>query len=283
VVFLDQVSHLEKYANFHIIVVCVFAMFYSSSLIKTFFFITGALGCTTETKNYAYLMDRNNTLYQFNPTTYSLTTIGPITCSTSSSLYSIALQRNGILWAGFADGTLFRYNIKSQLCTSTTFVANQSNFQQFTMTFLKSTTDTSETLYLSQQNGTNNSLATVNINTFVLSVVGNYSALNASAAIAGTNTGLLYGVFATTNYTIAQIQPSNAQILTEYPLNISSTNVSNPNYAFTIANGVFFFFEGINNGTNLHIFSPSTNSTTLVSTIAQNIYGATSSSCLGTS
>jgi hypothetical protein len=246
-------------------------------------FITGTLGCTTETKNYAYLMDTNNTLYQFNPTSYAVTTIGAINCSTSSSLYSIALQRDGILWAGYADGTVFRYNIKSQVCTSTTFAANQSNFQQFTMTFLKSTTDTSETLYLSQENSPGTSLATVDINTLILSVVGNYSNSTTFATIAGANDGTLYGVFPTDNYTIEQIQPSNAAILAEYPLNISSTIVSDPNYGFTIANGVYFFFEGINNGTNIHIFSTSTNSTTLVSTITPNINGATSSSCLGTS
>jgi len=227
-------------------------------------------------------MDGNNTLYQFNPTTFNISTIGPLNCSTSSNLSSIALQRNGILWAAYQDGTLFEYNIRSAVCSSTTFVANQSNITQFTMTFVKSSTDTSETLYVSQQTDSNASLAKIDTNSLTLSVVGKYNALSTYAAIAGTNDGRLFGVFDASPYTIAQIGITNAQILSQYPLNLSSEN-DYLNYGFTVYNTRFFFFQGNNSYSNLYTFDLSTNTTTLQQTIPEIIYGATSSSCLGTS
>ncbi len=100
-----------------------------------------------------------------------MTELGPINCSTSSLLYSIALQHNGIIWATFEDGTLFAYNLRSAVCSWTSFVANQSDFSPFTMTFVKSSTDTSETLYVSKQNKTNAALGKIDLTTFSLLVV----------------------------------------------------------------------------------------------------------------
>jgi hypothetical protein len=208
--------------------------------------------CTPETKLYAYLMDTNNTLYRFNPTTFDIVEIGLLNCSTSSNLSSIAVQRNRILQATLEDGTLFKYNIRAAVCSSTTFVANQSNITQFTMTFVKSSNDTCESLYVSQQTDSNISLVKIDLTTLTLSVVGEYNALSTYAEITRTNDGRLFGVFDATPYTIAQIDVKNAQILSQYPLNRSSEN-DNSNYGFTVYNTRFFFFEG--NGSYSDLFS----------------------------
>lgn len=222
-------------------------------------------------------------LRQFNPTTYDLKEVGTINCSTSGRPYAISLQRSGILWVLSEYGNISRYNIKSGVCSSTTFTANQSGFEVFSMTFLKKPTDTSETLYVSKQNDPPNSLGKIDTNTLTLSNIGNYtSGFNTYAEISATSSGTLYGLFQSTNYTIAQIDTSNANIIAQYPLNISIT-VPDLSFAFTNANGVFFVFEGLVNGTNIHTFNIASNTTTLVKTVSQFIYSAAvSSSCIGT-
>jgi hypothetical protein len=151
------------------------------------------------------------------------------------------------------------------------------------MTFVKSSTDTSETLYVSQQDEFNATLGKIDLTTFALSVVGNYSELDTYADLAGTNDGRLFGLFNARPYTIAQIDTTNAQILSQYSLNSSSDYDTNPNYGFTVYNTRFFVFEGNGNYSDLLTFDLSTNTTTLQNTIPQIISGATSSSCLGAS
>jgi hypothetical protein len=222
-------------------------------------------------------------VYKFDLVTYNVTTIGSLNCSGTSNAYSMAVQRSGIIWAIFQDGTLYKYNIRSGECTATTFTANQSDFSSFSLTFVKSPTDATETLYVSQQNASYNALGTIDTSALTLSVVGNYSEIEAPSDLAALPNGTLYGLFQTENYTIAEINKVNGTIEAQYPLNISSTAVSNPNYAFTIVNGVFFIFEGNNNSTNIHTFYPSTNTLVLLQTIPQVIISATiSESCLGT-
>ena len=227
-------------------------------------------------------MDVGNNLYQFNPTSLTIISVGQVNCSSSSSLYSIALQRNGILWTTYSDGSLYKYNLLSKTCTPTSFVANQSSFAPYTITFLKSTTDSSESLYASQQITNNSALAKIDTDTFVLSVVGVYSnGLDKPSDNAGLNDGRLFGVFDARPFTIAQIDPNNANILAQYPLNLSSTD-DNVNYGFTVFNTRFFFFVGNGTYSDLLTYDLSTNTTTFQYTIPQIIFGATSSSCLGT-
>jgi len=242
---------------------------------------TNSTNCTTEAKNNIYLFDLNSTLYQFNPATLNLTAVGSINCS-SSGLYAIALQRTGIIWAIFEDGSLHNYNIDSQLCISTNYTTNQSSIAYFSMAFVKNTTDDNEILYISKKNDPPNTLGTIDLTTFTLSIVGNYSNLQTYADLTGTNDGRLFGVFQTDNFTIAQINETNADIIAQYPLSISSTINSEPKYGFAAYDSNFLFFSG--NGTNTHIylFNASTNATTMLTTVPQVINGAAVSTCFGT-
>ena len=227
-------------------------------------------------------MDLSNILYQFNPTSLTLTEIGSVNCSKTSSLYSIALQRNGILWTAYEDGSLYKYNLLSKTCTPTSFAGNQTGFAPFTITFLKSVTGNTETLYASRQSNNNTALAKIDTSSLILTIVGQYSnGTDKNADLAGLNDGRLFGIFDAKPYTIAQIDPTNANILARYPLNRSSTN-DDPNYGFTVFNTKFFFFVGNGTYSDLLIYDLPSNTTTFQYQIPQVIYGATSSSCLGT-
>ena len=252
----------------------------TASLVTT---ASNSTDCTTATKNNIYLIDSNSTLYQFNPTTFNLTNIGSINCS-SSDLFGIALQQNGIIWGIFENGDLYTYNIDSHQCNLTQYIVNQSDIVYFTMAFVKNNLSNSETLYISKNNNPANVLATIDINTLNLTIIGNYSQLQTNADVTGTNYRRLFGVFTTSNYTIAEIDQVNATIITQYPLDISSTIVSQPNYGFAATyNSSFLFFSGLGNNTDIYLFNPLTNTTTNLTTIPQVINGAAVSTCFGTS
>ena len=229
-----------------------------------------------------YLIDRNSTRYQFDPNSFHLTSLGRLNGSNNiSSLYSIAVQRDGVIWTLFQDGNLDRDNIQSRQCSATNFMANQSSISLFTMSFLRNITGNSERLLVSKQNDPPDTLGEINLSTLALSTINNYSNLNTYADLAGTAGGRLFGVFETNPYTIAQIDPNNANILAQYRLN-STQKTSDPNYGFAAFNNQFYCFEGNNTYTDIRRFDPATTTTTTRSRIPQVIFGASASSCLGT-
>ena len=227
-------------------------------------------------------MGTNNTLYQFNPSTFNLTSLGRLSCSNNTGdVYSIAVQRSGIIWALFTDGKLYRYSIGLKQCSATTFAANQSSVFVFTMTFLRNVPDNSERFVINKQNGRPNALGLINLNTLSLTTINTFSNLSSYGDLAGTADGRLFSVIDTDSYTIARIDPTNATTLDRYPLNISVKGAY-ATYAFAAVNTQFYFFEGNGNYTDIYIFDPATNTTTTRSRIPQVIYSATASSCLGT-
>ena len=174
--------------------------------------------CTTETRNNIYLLNDNNILYQFTPTTLNLTRIGSINCSTSASIFTIALQRNGLIWVLLTDGRLYTYNIKSAQCTATAFLQNQTDIRSFTMAFVNNDHDNDETLYyISKLNDGRNVLGRINMTTLTMSIVSNYNT-GSSPDLAGTNDGRLFGLFYDTSYIIKQINKTNGQFLSQYRL-----------------------------------------------------------------
>jgi len=249
------------------------------------YFITDynkSAGCTTETKNNIYLFDVNSVLYQFTPATLALTAIGQINCS-RSGVYAMSIQRNGIIWAIFQDGTLYNYNIYSQQCTLTSYVANQDGTTIFVMAFVSNGIDNSETLYISKANGPDNTLAIMDLTTLTLSDVGNYSNSQQIQDLAGTNENILFGVLEnTSNYTIAKINPTNANIMAQYSLGISPSVFYY--YGFAAYDSNIFFFAG--NGSafsTLYRLDTLTGTTMMLENYSIGVADATASTCLGTS
>ena len=242
---------------------------------------TLAPNCTTETTNNIYLISQDGFLYQFTPATIKFTFIGPINCSSTSTSYFIALQRNGILWVLVDDGGLYTYNIQTAQCTITAFVRNQTDLFQFTMAFVKNDNDAGEVLYISKDNGNGGVLATIDLNSLNVSKVGNYND-GSFADLGGTNDGKLFGFFADSSYIIKQINKTNAQILSQYPLPEPLLIGSN-NYAFAPYGLKFFYFLGSGNSTDIHYFDTTTNISSLIETVPTLLYNAATSVCLDTS
>jgi len=273
-----------------------FCLFYSSGILfiikvsvivcvnRFLYFITDPTnssgGCTTETKNYIYGFDYNNVLYQFNPTTLNLTTIGTMNC-TSTYVYAISLQRNGVIWAVDYNGNLFKYIISSQQCVTTNFAVNQSSISVFTMTFVKNDLVNDETLYITEQYPGNNTLGKIDITTLILSVVGNFTVTGVQDLTA-TSDGRLFAILGTTSYIIGAVDKTTANITAQYPLGISIP--INYNFGFAAYGSQFLLFSGnSSNSTNLYLFNPSSNTVTTIANYQQNIIGGAVSSCFGTS
>lgn len=206
--------------------------------------------------------------------------VGKLNCSDSSSIVSIGLQRRGVLWVLLNDSSLYRYYIQADQCRPTTFTSNTSDISLFSMAFLESSVGNQEIFYISKTNDPPGILGVLNIMTLEISSAKDYNKLSTYADLAATRSRRLFGVFEVDPYTIAEINPSNAQILAQYPLDISS-NTFDPNHALAAYNDRFFFFEGNANVTNIHLVDVAINRTQLVLHVPQRIISASSSSCLG--
>lgn len=224
-------------------------------------------------------MDDKYMLYQWNPITYNVTTVGSVNC-TSYDVASLSLQRNGIIWGLDYNGTMFQYNIGSKQCLTTNFIRNQSGILLFTMTFVTNDRLYDETIYGSDFYYQR--LAKIDPKTLSLSTVGNFSGTTYIEDLTASSDGRLFGIVSAPNYTIAEIDKTNANIIRNYTLNISRFTL--PSYGFAAYGSNFLVFPGNgSNYTDLYLYMPSDNSLTKLANYALNIIGAYVSSCFGTS
>ena len=149
------------------------------------------------------------------------------------------------------------------------------------MTFLREVTDTSERLVINVQSQRPNTLGVINLNTLSLTTINNFSNQSFYGDLAGTVNGQLFSVIGPNSYTIARIDPTNANVLARYPLNITLKG-ADATYGFAAFNSQFYLFEGNGNYSDIQVVDLAANTTTTRSRIPQAIYSATASSCLGT-
>ena len=83
--------------------------------------------CVTSGR-YIFLLDISGELARFDPTTLSITNIGPPNCPDSSSPFSMAVDENAIAWAIYASGNLYRIDTSDASCESTSFAGGQMPF-----------------------------------------------------------------------------------------------------------------------------------------------------------
>ena len=238
--------------------------------------------CTVETEDYIYLVDLDNILYKFSPTTFQVTVVGPLNCSETSSVFSIALQRNGLLWVLFYDGDLYTFNVTDQTCINTGFGRNQTGILDFSMAFVKNVGDNKETLFISKLYNGGGVLAKIDTNTLNIVEIGNYSDGAEFATLTGSNDGRLFGLFFDNPPTIKEVDDTDAQILSAYPLSEPFDGFVYL-YSFASYENKFFYFLKSENSTYIHLFDPKTNRSTLLNTVPFSFFNAATSTCLDTS
>jgi hypothetical protein len=241
-----------------------------------------APGCS-QAAQYVYVIDAVGMLYKFDPPSLAFTQIGLINCpNTFGTPFSMAVDRNANAWVVFTDGNLYQVDTKTAGCTPTAFAIDQHGFTTFGMGFSTAGPGSAvDTLFVSQSdyNGTTTGLATIDTQTLTLTPVGMYDALNARAELTGTGAGKLYGAFEGSPYIVAEIEKSDAKILSQAPQNQIQYSPGGSNFAFAFWGGTFWLFVGPGTSTDVFNYDPAANNTVMKTSVDFEIVGAGVSTC----
>jgi hypothetical protein len=261
----------------------------------------GAMGdCPDAAATLVYVVSKDNLLMSFDPPTATFTTIGQISCPGTSGLepFSMAVDRTGIAYvlfarsADYSAGKLFRVSTATASCRSTSFLSGQHGFAMtFGMAFVKDTTGAGETLYVAEGEPPNTTsvapcpgrrLATIDIGTFAVSVVGVLDPTVCSPELTGTGAGDLFGFYAlsSNDSAIGQIDKTTARLNSESRLNgVAQTTNGSGAWAFGFWGGDFFTFTAPSTSSVVTRFRPTDGSIVTVGQTAETIVGAGVSTC----
>lgn len=241
------------------------------------------VGCSAESQ-YVYVLDSAATLYKFDPPNLVFTPIGTLNCPAGflDTPFSMAVDRNANAWVVYTNGSLFKVDTKTAACSATGFTPGQAGFVTFGMGFsTEGAGSTKDTLFVSQSDyaGTTKGLATIDTQSLVLTPVGMYDQMNARAELTGTGDGKLFGAFEGSPYVVAQIDKSNAKILSQAPQTQVQYPPGSSNFAFAFWGGSFWLFVGPGTSTDVFKYDPKAGGTVKLKTEAFAIVGAGVSTC----
>jgi hypothetical protein len=198
----------------------------------------------------------------------------------------MAVDRRGIGYSVFGDGTLYLVDMATAACKAAPFAPGQHGFGTFGMGFSANNQgDAGETLFVAEGNVTivpkpnSLGLATIDTTTFRLSYVAQFSPLIPGPELTGTGSGQLFGFYTNaigSGSHIVQLDPSSAAILIDYPLLIGDPSDA---YAFAFWGGAFWVFTGPGMSTTVTRFDPATRTETNVMTLDETVVGAGVSTC----
>ncbi len=232
---------------------------------------------------YIYVVTEQYSLYSYFPPSNAFTRIGRIECPTSTSTpFSMAVDRGGTAYVVYNDGQLFRVSTATAQCESTPFVQRQHGITTFGMGFVSDTTDSGETLYIASTNfgGGTSYLGTINVHTYDLAIVHALPPTLITAELTGTGDGRLYGFSATTTgptgSNVAQINRTTAAVVASWDL---PSVTQGQGWAFASWGGAFYIFTAPTGTSTVTRFRPQDGSVAVILTLPETIVGAGVSTC----
>jgi hypothetical protein len=240
--------------------------------------------CPDAGSTLIYIIGSQNELYSFYPPTLGFTKIGTVACPDSSGPFSMAVDRQGIAYSIFSDGSLFQISTANAACKATTYVPNQLGWSTFGMGYASvpdGGVDGGDQLFVIEVdfNQPSLGLGTINTSTFALSDVGAFQPdLTPECELTGTGDGRLFALCLSTNSgsTLAQIDPVSAKVLGEDQL---TTGGGQEALAFAFWGGDFWIFTSPGSQTNVTRYDPIAKTETTMTTLAAQIVGAGVSTC----
>ncbi|MDB4944499.1 MAG: hypothetical protein JWP97_4033 [Labilithrix sp.] len=244
------------------------------------------LDCPDAEATLIYVVTTNYDLYSYYPTDGAFTFISKIACPSSGGAtpFSMAVDRKGIAYVAYNDGTLFRVSTLTGACIGTTFQPNQQGFSTFGMGFATNAAGPTETLYVASSGNSgigDGVLGRIDTTSFALTRIGNIVPATRGAELTGTGDGRLYGFYkrgenSPPSY-IGEINPSTAAVLAETPL--PSVDQGN-GWAFGFWGGDFYMFTSADGVTSdVTRYRPADSSVTVVGNLPSLIVGAGVSTC----
>ncbi len=238
------------------------------------------VSCVEAGITFVYVITVQNELYSFYPPTLAFTKIGNIACPSTSTPFSMAVDRVGIAYSVFSDGNLFQISTANAACKATSFVPGQHQYSTFGMGYAGAA-DAGETLYVSQTARTEPQLGWIDTKTFVLTPIGLYHPSSGGRCeLTGTGDGRLFafclGVINVPG-AILQLDPQTATVLSDTTVGIGTSTDA---FAYAFWGGLFWLFTGpVTGPTTVTRYDPVQKTATPVATLASAIVGAGVSTC----
>ncbi|AKU93950.1 hypothetical protein AKJ09_00614 [Labilithrix luteola] len=226
--------------------------------------------CTEETKQI-YVLAADKGLYRFYPETLKFVLVGMVGCPTTSSTFSMAVDRRGTAWVEFQDGRLFIVDTRDARCLPTAFPPGRKGFETFGMGYALNAPDsTEETLFVA-----GDALAALDTNTFAFDVKGSLSFSRNELTSIGAD---LYG-FSPFSGAITGYDKTTGAPKVTYRTTALGERVA---FAFTQWAGDFWIFTGENTSTVTRYTPATDTSTVAVQNAGILIVGAGTSTCAPT-
>jgi hypothetical protein len=242
--------------------------------------------CPDAGATLVYVLTSQNDLYSFYPPTLAFTRIGTIVCPgpSTASPFSMAVDRRGIAYSVFTDGTLFRVDTASAACQPTTYEAGVL-FTTFGMGFVANTGDAGETLYVADgvvnqvTRPPSKGLGTIDVTTYQPTLVAPFSSTIPGPELTGTADGRLFAFYTNSGGSgshIIAVDKATATITQDYPLQVGSPRDA---YAFAFWGDAFWVFTSPGGASTVTRFTPTDGSESNVTTMPETIVGAGVSTC----
>jgi serine/threonine protein kinase len=203
-----------------------------------------------------YVLSDSNALYRFDPAALEFTKVGTLSCPTSATVNSMAVDRDGRIWVNYReDGRIYKVDPHTLDCETTAFAPGGgvgfSNGLSLAFAIDDPGSD-AETLYVSDHTGDTTSInnakgiAKMDLATMTLTPIGRFSGALAGARceLASGRDGRVFGFFEGKPAVIAGID-KNAGIATEQRT-IRGVNSAEESYAFSWWAGSFWLYTGAN-------------------------------------
>lgn len=235
--------------------------------------------CPEELKQI-YVVSNTNDFYRFDPAKLTMTAIGKLKCPSSSTPFSMAVDRKGTAWVLFSDGHIFHVSTKDASCKSTAFVADQAGFHTFGMAFATDGSGTAaETLYVANYDGSG--IAKIDATSLKLTPIGTYGDPSATAAeLSGTGEGRLFAFFNDAPVRVGEVNRTTGKLLGAK--NVSGVTVGS-GWAFAHWGGDFWLFTAPFLGSQVTQYDYAKGTAkTVLSGLSYTIVGAGVSTCAPT-
>jgi hypothetical protein len=233
--------------------------------------------CSSPSVQYIYLVTYENHLWSYYPPSGRYSELGTLDCPTTSTPFSMAVDRQGVAYVLYSSGEIFRVSTRTVACTPTAFTPPDPSYGTFGMAFVGDPNGATDTLYIA----TPTLLATVDLTTLQPTAVGPMTLL--FAELTGTTDGRLFSFYSTDTTgdgtAIAELDPSTAAVVA----NTNLVNLPRGNgWAFGLWGGDFYLFTapgGFDGTSTVTRFRPSDGTQTTLPSLPEVVVGAGVSTC----
>jgi len=240
--------------------------------------------CTDPDATYIYLVTSSLGLYAYKPAISQLEYRGQLDCATTSSPFSMAVDRQGSAYVVYGDGRLWEVDVTDGSCLSTPFVPYQQGFLQFGMGYALDDDLMGETLYVSDidyDNDLSKGLAIIDLSSYQLNLIGSFNTnLGFRIELTGAQTQLYAFIIDSMvgGGHLAKVDKHTGAI-SDVVLVPLGTDIGS--WHFAMWGGDFYFFteQGGAGTTTIHIYDPISQQLAVAGSVPEAVVGAGASTC----